>query len=112
MLVAAPAFAQNRFVPGIEDLPLMPQLSAVQGENVVFEAPAGRIVEAWADGATSADAVREFYGKTLPQLGWRSSGPDLFRRENETLRLEFPASSPRGGASAGRILVRFYLAPG
>jgi hypothetical protein len=113
-LVAAPlsARAADGFVPGIDDLPLMPGLAAVQDEAVVFDVPGGRIVEAWAEGAATRDAIRSFYGTALPQLGWRAASPDLFRREGESLRLEFPTTGPRGAAAAGRVLVRFYLSPG
>jgi hypothetical protein len=108
-----PAQAADHFVPGIDDLPLMPGLVAVTNESTVFDAPGGRIVDAWAEGSVSRDAVRSFYSTTLPQLGWRAGEPDLFRREGETLKLEFPATRPSGrAATGGRLLVRFYLAPG
>lgn len=95
------------FVAGIDDLPLMPGLAALPTQGVVFDVPGGRIVEAWAQGAVTRGAVLTFYGSTLPQLGWSVSAPDLFRREGETLRLEFPP-----GAAAGTLLIRFYLSPG
>lgn len=104
--------AADGFVPGISDLPLMPGLAAVQDEAVVFDVPGGRVVEAWAEGTGTREAIRSFYGTTLPQLGWRAAGPDLFRREGESLRLEFPGTGPRGVARSGHVLVRFYLSPG
>jgi hypothetical protein len=106
--------ADEGFVPGVDDLPLMPGLSALAGQSVVFDAPGGRVVEAWAEGAVSAAAVRAFYGSTLPQLGWTEAAPNLFRREGETLRLEFPAAGRRTAepVAAGALLVRFYLSPG
>jgi len=112
-LFALPAFAADVFVAGINDLPLMTGLRTLQGEGMMFDAPGGRVVEAWAEGAVTREAVLSFYRTTLPQLGWRASGPDLFRREGETLRLEFPASGPRGNrAASGTLLIRFYLSPG
>jgi len=110
----SPAAAEDRFVAGIDDLPLMAGLAPVAGQNVVFDAPGGRVVEAWAEGSVTREAVLSFYGSTLPQLGWTASAPDLFRREGETLRLEFPPDAPRGAASAasGALLIRFYLSPG
>ncbi|MCA3248604.1 MAG: hypothetical protein ACKOEE_03615 [Tagaea sp.] len=101
--LAAPARAQGAFVAGIEDLPLMPGLTA-QGEASVFDAPQGRIVEASAQGAASRAAILEFYARTLPQLGWRGDGDGRFAREGERLVLEFPASQ-------GATLVRFFLRP-
>lgn len=108
------AWAEDRFVTGINDLPLMTGLSPLAGQGVVFDAPGGRIVEAWAEGSVSRAAVLSFYGSTLPQLGWTAAQPDLFRRDGETLRLEFPPQAPRGSAPApsGALLIRFYLSPG
>src|SRR3954464_12859540 len=93
--VAPASFADDAFVAGADDLPLMPGLRALPTEAVVFDAPGGRVVESWAEGGVSREAVLSFYGRTLPQLGWRASAPDLFRREGETLRLEFPSSNPQ-----------------
>src|SRR5258708_11493682 len=81
------ARAAENFVPGVDDLPLMPGLSALTGQGVVFEAPSGRVIEAWAEGAVSRDAVLSFYGSTLPPLCWTAPAPRLFRREGETVRL-------------------------
>lgn len=106
--------ADESFVPGVDDLPLMPGLAAMAGQSVVFDAPGGRVVEAWAEGAVSPAAVLTFYGSTLPQLGWTASAPDLFRREGETLRVEFPPAGQSSvtPAAAGALRVRFYLSPG
>lgn len=111
-LFALPAMAADAFVSGINDLPLMPGLRALPGEGMVFDAPAGRVVEAWAEGTVAREAVLSFYTTTLPQLGWNMAGPDLFRREGERLRLEFPATGPRGNRASGTLLIRFYLSPG
>lgn len=113
LTTAAPVLAADKFVSGINDLPLMTGLAPLAGQNVVFDAPGGRVVEAWAEGAVTRGSVLEFYGSTLPQLGWTSSAPDLFRRDGETLRLEFPPAAPHGAtpAAAGTLLIRFYLSP-
>jgi len=89
LLAFSSAFAQQ-YVPGTEDLPLMKDLAAVQGTDVVFDKPEGRIVEATARGKVSKSAVRRFYGETLPQLGWKIAlSPDSWTRETETLHLDF-----------------------
>ena len=41
---------------------------------MVFDTPAGRIVEAVASGAVTRDEVLAFYAETLPQLGWDEGG--------------------------------------
>jgi hypothetical protein len=98
-----PAAAQ--FVGGIEDLPLMPGLTDIPDAGVVFETPAGRIAEAQAliEGK-DREAVLDFYDATLPQLGWEKVLRGQYRREGETLNLEFPAGPVP--------TVRFRLAPG
>jgi hypothetical protein len=111
-LIVWPALAADAFVAGINDLPLMPGLRALPGEGMVFDAPGGRVVESWAEGPAGREAVLSFYRTTLPQLGWSVAGPDVFRREGETLRLEFPASGPRGARAPGTLTIRFYLSPG
>jgi hypothetical protein len=93
------------FVTGIDDLPLMDGLSETAGSALVFDSPAGRIVEAEASGAVSRDAVLQFYGATLPELGWTRDGETTFSRQDETLRLEI------GGGGKVPIPVKFTLAP-
>ncbi len=112
-LAATPAGAVDGFVPGVDDLPLMPGLATIAGQGMVFDAPGGRVVEAWAQGAVSREAVLSFYASTLPQLGWTAAAPDLFRRDGETLRLEFPAAGRSvQPVAAGSLVIRFYLSPG
>ena len=111
-LLVSPAFAADIFIAGTSDLPLMPGLRALAGDGTVFDAPGGRIVEAWAEGGVARETVLSFYGTTLPQLGWTAAGPGRFRREGEMLLLEFPPQGPRGARAPGTLLIRFYLSPG
>ena len=96
--------AENAFLGQVEDLPLMPGLVEVADAGVAFDKPAGRIVEAYAGGRVSPQAVLAFYRETLPQLGWRPVGPGSYRRGGEVLRLT--ATAAAGGAT-----VHFSLAP-
>ncbi len=98
------------FLRGIEDLPLMPLLSESADGGMVFDTPAGRIVEAFASGAVTPAEVLAFYAATLPQLGWTMEDAVQFRREGEILRLEFTEYHPppkRGGP----LTVRFAISP-
>ena len=91
VLVFAPMRLQAaEFFRSIEDLPLAPGLTEVVEEGVEFDSPAGRIVTAVADGDADPDAVRAFYRKALPSLGWASAPGGAYRRDGEvlTLRLE------------------------
>lgn len=101
------AAAGEAFLDGLEDMPLMPGLTQLRDRAVIFDAPSGRVVEAYAEGAVARDAVIRFYAQTLPQLGWRMMDGDRYAREGETLRLEIlPARS-----GAKRLLVRFFVSP-
>jgi hypothetical protein len=92
------------FMTGVADLPLMPGLAEVPDSGMVFDKPAGRIVEAYAEGAVSRAAVTAFYISTLPNLGWRAKAEALFQREGELLRLGFMGDD-------GALVVRFTLQP-
>ncbi len=101
---AALAEEAAAFMAGVADLPLMPGLAEVPDAGVVFDKPAGRIVEAYAEGAVSRAAVTAFYLGTLPNLGWRAKAEALFQREGELLRLGFVGDD-------GALVVRFTLRP-
>lgn len=104
-LLLAPVVAQaEEFVPGTEDLPLMPGLAAIDGSSLVFDKPEGRIVEAQAQGQVARKAVRQFYAATLPQLGWSAAGNNIWRRDAERLKLDYRGSD-------GALTVSFTLSP-
>jgi hypothetical protein len=96
--------AAESFVYGFEDLPLMTGLSQVVGNSVLFDTPQGRIVQATAVGDVRQSSVLQFYAETLPQLGWTLVADAEFRREGETLRLEFTMLDQR-------LEVRFLVEP-
>jgi hypothetical protein len=101
------ARAQNvGFVADVEDLPLMPGLSEIAGAGLVFDKPEGRIVEAYARGSLTPEAVLAFYRRSLPQLGWVAAGSAAYHREGERLDLEV-----LGQDTAGTVVVRFSLSP-
>ena len=98
------------FLIGIEDLPLMPLLSESADGGMVFDTPAGRIVEAFASGTVTRAEVLAFYAATLPQLGWTMEDAARFRREGEILRLEFTDNLPVPNRQAA-LTVRFAISP-
>ncbi|HEV2677873.1 MAG TPA: hypothetical protein VGV37_25300 [Aliidongia sp.] len=117
-LIASPCLAgsglvqvslvQPVYVPGTEDVPLMPGLASDDSSSLVFDKPQGRIVEAAARGAVTRHAVMAFYDESLPQLGWRrtaaSAGTKSFERDGERLSLDFDGRD-------GNLQVAFTLAP-
>jgi hypothetical protein len=104
LATAPPALAADSFVAGTEDVPLMPGLAPIAGSSLTFDKPQGRIVEAQAAGKVTRVAVHRFYAATLPQLGWTEAGADTWRRESETLRLDFRGHD-------GDLTVGFTLSP-
>jgi len=106
VFIASAAWAQdNRFVAGFEDLPLMPGLEQGKDSGTVFDSPAGRVIEAYAEGSVAAADVDAFYAETLPQLGWRRMSERRYRREGEILEI-----TPHRADKAS-VRVRFYLSP-
>jgi hypothetical protein len=102
VFLAGAALAKAQFVPGTDDVPLMPGLAAAS-DPVVFDKPEGRIVTASARGKVTRAVVRAFYAKTLPALGWHTEG-NTWRREGETLKLEFTGAD-------GDLTVGYTLTP-
>ncbi len=106
VLFARPAAADTyTYLSAVDDLPLMAGLKEALDQGVVFDAPQGRIVQAYASGPLSRAQVENFYAATLPQLGWRAAGPLRFNREGEQLTLEITET---GGPS---VTVLFILTP-
>ena len=105
LLMTSAQAGAGDFLAGFDDLPVMPGLTAVDGAGIVFDTPAGRIIEGYAEGAVTQASVHQFYDKTLPQLGWTRIARDEFRREGEHLKIDF-----KGKDRA--LTVRFTLSPG
>lgn len=102
---AADDVAPAAFFQSLPDLPLMPGMAELTGEGVVFDQPEGRIIEADAvlprqDG----DAVRSFYDRALPELGWAAGAPGTFARDGESLKMEVIPGD-------GRTLLRITVTP-
>lgn len=92
------------YVEGIPDLPLMPGLTALPESGLVFDKPAGRIVQVFAEGSMTMQSVTAFYDETLPQLGWQRDGAGAYLREGERLKLDL-SQDARG------VTVQFQLFP-
>lgn len=103
ILLSAALVRAEQFLAGLEDVPVMPGIEVDADAGVAFDSPAGRIVEAYAAGAVSPDAVRSYYRSALPQLGWARTGPLEFRRAGERLTIDLRGESP--------VTVRFALSP-
>jgi len=95
------------FFSGIEALPLMPGLKEIPDATLIFDSPSGRIVETYAAGVISTEAMAYFYSSSLPQLGWSTLGASSFQREGEVL--EIHTIGPV--AADGSRTVRFSISP-
>ncbi|MED6312033.1 MAG: hypothetical protein VX624_19340 [Pseudomonadota bacterium] len=102
-MLAVPVLAQT-FVPGFEDVPLMPGLNVIPDSSHVFETPAGRLIEVRAAGAVSAAALETFYRDTMPALGWSRDPDGSFVQTNEVLVIEH-------SGAGGNLAVTFRLSP-
>lgn len=102
--VTAPAFAAASYSSVIEDLPLMPGMTEISKDALVFDTPSGRIAETGVETATSAAVISKFYAETLPPLGWKEVSAFIFIRENESLKINI---EQKDHASH----VRFSLSP-
>ncbi len=90
------------FVPGTEDIPLMPGLAALTDRGFIFDKADGRILAVSAAGAVTRRAVLAFYQESLPELGWQSRGPNRFVRDGENLALVINGTD-------GHLIVNFSL---
>jgi len=104
LLLAAGVARADAFLSGFEDVPLMPGLTADAEAGLVFDSPAGRIVETYTFGEVAWGDVISFYTASLQSLGWRAEGDGRYTRESEELQID------RFG-SDGALTVRFTLAP-
>ena len=93
----SPALALDAYLSLAPDIPLAPVLSEIDGGQLVFDKPEGRIVRIEAERLeiqSARDGVSAFYRETLPNLGWQlsdtnnSAGSVLtFQRGDETLQI-------------------------
>ena len=80
-------YSQSTFISILNDVPLMSGLKIQKQTALIFDTPSGRIVEVAAVGKIPLLKVREFYADTLPQLGWRDVGKNIFSRDKEILSI-------------------------
>lgn len=105
LLFTAPLAWAGGFVPGVEDLPLAPELTAIDSESLSFDTPQGRIVVAAAQGTIKRAQALAFYAAALPQLGWERLSDTHWRRDGEELRLDLTEER------RGPLTLRFSLQP-
>lgn len=98
--------AQNiQFFSAFQDVPLMPGLTELGEQGVVYDKPGGRFAESLADaGGYSEQEIMAYYEASMPQFGWEIIETGLFSREKEKLRLQFESFE-------GRDVLRLSIEP-
>jgi enoyl-CoA hydratase len=111
LLMLQNAWAQNdlQFVPGFEDIPLMPDMEVDEEGQVLFDTTSGRIAEINVATTHPRQAVKKYYHDTLTQLGWHALDDFKFRREKEKLQLNL--SEGKDKSNQHMLLVEFELSP-
>ncbi len=105
LLFAVPAHAaKTAYFSAMNDLPMMRGMVELPADTVIFDKPAGRIVEFSARTAEPPRAVLKFYGESLPPLGWKPLKTGVFVRAHEKLKMDF-------SRQMDETLVSFALTP-
>ncbi len=105
VLFAVPAHAaKTAYFSAVNDLPMMQGMVELPADTVIFDKPAGRIVEFSARTAEPQGAILQFYHESLPPLGWKPVKKGLFVRAHEKLKIDF-------GRQMDETLVNFALTP-
>lgn len=101
-----PPQATEEFVQGSEDIPLLTGMGKTSEDTVGFDSSSGSIISSSYASTISHKEVRNFYIKTLPQMGWQIvknlENKVVFKRERENLEIEFDKEN-------GKSVVRFFI---
>lgn len=88
------------FVDGLEDIPLMKEMTQVQKDTISFGNEESRFVEAYLTSTKIGfKSVERFYINTLPQLGWTYQGKRgdntlIFYRDSEMMEIVKEVAQP------------------
>ena len=82
-------YAQDIFIEGLGDIPIYKEMDYVEDSLILFDKVDGRYVSTKTKGKYSKKEVKEFYFKTLPNLGWKIQKKDFFDRGGERLEIKF-----------------------
>lgn len=83
----------QEFVQGSEDIPLIFGMIKTEDDTIGFDSSEGSIISSSYEFTKSKEGVKEFYLKSLPELGWQITDENenklSLKRENEELQIEF-----------------------
>jgi imidazoleglycerol phosphate synthase glutamine amidotransferase subunit HisH len=94
------------FIQGSEDIPLLLGMNKIFDDSLGFDSSSGSIMTSSYETKIDLERVKNFYHKTLPQMGWKLVSSDIakskFKREKEKLEIDFVNQN-------GKDIVRFFL---
>ena len=94
------------FVQGSEDIPLILGMEKIADDSIGFDSSSGSIISSSYTTKIDLKKVRNFYIKTLPDMGWKlvQNGETrvIFKREKENLEIEFSKQNEKK-------VVRFFI---
>ncbi|MCI5059785.1 MAG: hypothetical protein MRY79_01800 [Alphaproteobacteria bacterium] len=105
--------SEPQFFEALYDVPVMSGLEELREQQSIFDTPEGRIVQVSAVSGVKSERVFDFYGQTLPQMGWKliknanissQKREQRYQREGEILQIFTEKSNSSG-------IVHFYLYP-
>ncbi len=87
------AVASQEFLQGSEDIPLIIGMEKISDGILGFDSAAGSIISSSYSTKLDKAEIKNFYLKTLPQMGWSIShhveNSVKFKRDKEDLEIEF-----------------------
>jgi hypothetical protein len=98
--------ASEDFVQGSEDIPLLVGMEKINDDSLGFDSSSGSIMASSYRTKTDVEKIKNFYIKTLPQMGWKLVENEKtklsFRRDKEKLEIEIKDQ-------IGKNLVHFFI---
>jgi hypothetical protein len=98
--------SDTEFVENSDDVPLFAALKKFGEEDVDFDSASGSISSLIYESEVDFDQVKNFYIKTMPQMGWKISQNSkrkiIFYRQKQKLEIELIVQK-------GRNLVKFFI---
>ncbi|MDC0348898.1 hypothetical protein OAN21_00620 [Alphaproteobacteria bacterium] len=89
------------YVPGTEDIPLMEGMT-IESEPILFDKNQGEVLITKSSTHLLPKDVKNFYKKTLKNLGWTVISENKFKREMQILDMEIKERN-------GKTTVNFEL---
>ncbi|MBQ8557839.1 MAG: hypothetical protein IJY58_05300 [Alphaproteobacteria bacterium] len=89
ILLTCSGHADDTFISGTQDIPLMSGLTIDVSDDMNFDTPVGQVLAFEAQSSTQTSSqIISYYGQILPSLGWHCQAKQLVcTRETDTLTL-------------------------